>query len=187
MASQLGYIPANVTAGETIYISADNATQTDRNNDIILDDYSPADSWTLYYDFAADTPITVTGVANDDNDGWELTVTSAQTLLWKAGLMSFSARVVNSDSSLTIVVDDGTISVKASPLAVSSYKTALTKIDAAIADYAQNPMSSFSLGDQTISYRSLQELLDLRYYYKYLVELETARRPKRIIRSRYAV
>lgn len=180
MAENLGYIPARVVAGETIWIAAANTLHDAA--DIVIDRISPADGYTLAYQFAAPTPITVAAVANGSNTGWTLTVTAAQTLLWRAGALSFAALATDS-SSRVFAVDAGSISVTASPLAVSQYAVALTAIDAAILNFATGAQRSFTLGDMSVSYGTLQELLDLRAHYVAEIARETSKRPKRIIRS----
>lgn len=181
MAGNLGFVPSRVVAGESIWISAANSAQGAQ--DIILDDYSPASGATLAYQFAAPTPITVTASANGANTGWTLDVTGAQTLLWRAGALRFAALVTS--GGRTFAVDEGTIFVTASPLAVSQYAAALTAIEAAILTFAGGGQRSFQLGDMSVTYGSLQELLDLRAFYKGEIARETSSRPKRIIRTRF--
>jgi len=178
--TNLDYMPTQIVAGETIWVAAANSLQS--SSDIIISDVTPAD-YTLVYQFDAPTPLSVTAVANDDETGWTLTVTAAQTLLWMAGYVTFIALATKDEKSFA--VDAGMILVKASPLRVSEYSTALTAIETAIANFASNPQRSFSLGDMSISYGSLSELLDLRAFYKSLIARETGKRPRRIIRTRF--
>ena len=177
----LGYIPAQVTAGESIWISASNTTwETDE--DITLTDYTPAGGSTLAYPFAAPTPITVSASANGANTGWMLEVTAAQTLAWRAGQMAFAGKVTL--SGRVWLVDEGVIVVRASPVVASSYAAALTAIEAAIAEYAANPYGSFTIpGGMTVSFRSLDDLLNLRAFYKAEVARDSAKRQRRIIRA----
>ena len=183
MATNLGYMPARIVAGETIWIAAANTTQAAQ--DIVLPLHTPA-SFTLAYQFAAATPITVNASANNANTGWTLEVAEASTLLWKAGTISFAAYATETaGTARKFAVDEGVIAVTASPLAVSQYAAALTACEAAIADYAANPNGSFTLGDMSVSYRSLSQLIDLRNYLKAQVNLQTGKRIKRIIRTRF--
>lgn len=181
MTENAGFLPARIVSGETIWIDADNTAQD--SEDITFDDYSPADGDTLKYQFAASTPIEVDAVANAANDGWTLTVTAAQTLTFKAGSVNFVAMVTSGGK--TFAVDQGTIYVTANPTQTSDYATALTTVDAAIADYGSNPHSSFMLDGMQVTYRRLSDLINLRNHYRSLIAEETGKRPKRIIRSRF--
>lgn len=182
----LGYIPEQVTSGESIWISASNTTR-ETNADIVLTDYTPAGGYTLAYLFASTpTPITVAAVANGGNTGWTLEVTAAQTLAWKPGQIAFTGQVTHTSSGRVWGVDQGLIRVLASPVVASQYAAALTAVEAAIAEYASNPYGSFTIpGGMTVSFRSLEDLLNLRGYYKALVAETSATRQRRILRSEF--
>ncbi len=182
--ANLGYLPASIIAGESIWISASNTTQA-TNADIILTDYTPADGYTLGYDFNAPTPITIAGVANGADTGWTLELTAAQTLLWKAGLIHFAGYVTKTSSSRKFAVDAGAISVAASPLATSAWTAIVTALDAAILEYAATPVGSFSVDGVNINYRSMEDLTNLRAYAKTMADSELGSRQKRIIRARF--
>jgi len=178
-----GLLPIRIVAGESIWLSAANSAQD--GEDLIFTDYTPAGGYTLAYQFAAAAPISVTAVANADNTGWTLTVTGAQTLLWRPGVIRFAGLVTHTASARIFAVDAGAIAVTASPLATSEYAAVLTAIEAAILNYATNPQSSISMDGMAISYGSLKELLDLRAVYKAEVANQTGKRIKRIIRTRF--
>jgi hypothetical protein len=184
MAEHLGYIPAQVTAGETIWIAAANTTRA-TDADIILSDYTPAGGCSLSYLFAAATPITVAAVANGAETGWTLTVTAAQTLAWRAGSTAFAGQVTDAAGHVWLV-DEGVIVVRASPAAVSTYAAALTAVESAIAEYAANPYGSFTIpGGMTVQYRSIEELINLREFYRAEVSRDSANRARRIIRTEF--
>lgn len=183
----LGYLPDRIVAGETIWIAAANTTQA-TNADIILTDYLPA-SYTLAYQFAAATPISVSAVANGGGTGWTLEVTATQTLAWKPGEIRFAGYVTAKTGGRVFAVDAGAIAVTASPLATSAWTAVVTACDAAIlAQMATGKTSgSFSVDglSQSFTYRSADELMTLRAYAKNMADLETGNRPKRIIRARF--
>jgi hypothetical protein len=184
MAEHLGYIPAQVTAGETIWIAAANTTRP-TDTDIILSDYTPNGGCTLSYLFAAATPITVAAVANGAGTGWTLEVTAARTLAWRAGSLAFAGQVTNSSGRVWLV-DEGFIVVRASPAAVSTYAAALAAVEAAIVEYASNPYGSFTIpGGITVQYRSIDELINLREFYRAEVSRDSASRARRIIRTEF--
>jgi len=170
-------------AGETIWLSADNTVQG--TSDITFAGYTPAGGYTLAYHFAGTTPVTVDAEANAGNTGWTLTVSAAETLTWKAGVVRFAAYVTHTASGRVFSVEGGQIAVIASPLATSSYSAALTACDAAISDYAANPHGSFSIDGMNVSYRSMDDLKKLREYLKSLIAEELGNRPIRIIRTRF--
>jgi hypothetical protein len=145
--------------------------------------YLPA-SYALSYKFAATTPITVAGVTNGST-GWTLEVTAAQTTLWKPGEISFAGYVTHSTSGRVFAVDAGAIAVTASPSATSDWTAVVTACDAAIATYAANPHGSISMGGMSVSFRSFDQLVELRAYAKSMELYETGNRPKRIIRTRF--
>jgi len=184
---RLSYIPTNIVGGETIWISALNTTQG--AVDIILTDYTPADGWTLAYNFAAATPFSVDAVANDDDTGWTLSVTGAQTLTMSPRNVAYTALVTKEidGADRSIAVDDGVIAVEASPLRVSSWAAVLTAVDAAIATYAANPNGSITVDGMSVSYRSMSDLISLRSYANYRMQQDGPNRPKRLIRSRFNV
>jgi len=182
MSTTLGFLPDQITAGESIWLAAANSLQG--AEDIIITDYTPVTD-TLAYDFGAKTPIQVAAVANGTDTGWTLDVSGAQTLLWFAGPIKISALATNILTSRITSVDIGNIDVLASPAQTSDYQTALTAIEAAIATYASNPVQSFTIDGMTVSYNSIDELIKLRSYYNGLVQAQIGTGPKRIIRTRF--
>jgi len=182
MSTTLGFLPLEITAGETIWLAAANTLQG--AEDIIITDYTPVTD-TLAYDFGASTPINVTAVKNAADTGWTLEVTGAQTLLWFAGKLKISGLVTSISTERITSVDIGTINVLASPAQTSDYQAALTAIEAAIATFASNPSSSLTIDNMSISYNSVDDLLKLRTHYNGLVQSQLGTRSKRIIRTRF--
>lgn len=181
--ANLGYLPACIVAGESIWISADNTLGS--AVDIVIAGYLPA-THSLAYQFSAPTAITVNAVANGGGTGWTLDVTPAMTLLWYAGDIQFTGLMTTTLTSRVTAVDAGAVSVTANPTVASQFQTVLDTIDAAIATYAANPFGSVNIGgDNSVTYRRLQDLIDLRRYYQNLVNKQTSGRVKRIIRTRF--
>lgn len=178
--SERGLLPEFITAGESIWVSASSSIGVD----IVIPDYTPL-THSLSYQFAADTPIAVSAVANGDNTGWTLDVTSAQTLVWKAGVVRFAALATNISTARVVTVDSGAIRVAASPLATSSWTAVVTACDAAILSFASNPNASFSVDGMSVSYRSMDDLISLRSYAQTMADQERGSRMKRIIRTRF--
>jgi hypothetical protein len=179
----LGYLPLRITAGASIWIAAANTPQD--SEDIIIDDYTPAGGYTLAYQFAARTPLSVAAAANGANTGWTLEVTGAQTLAWNPGRIVFAGIVTHTASARTFAVDAGAIAVDASPMRVSSWAAVLTAVDAAITTYAANPHGNFNIEGFSASYRSMSDLIALREYVNYMLQQDSASRPRRIIRTRF--
>lgn len=180
MASNLGYMPARIVGGETILRDADH------DGIITFTDYTPADGYSLAYQFAAETPFTVDGETS--GDGWTLEVTGAQTLILAPGGLPFVGMVTATVDGLarSFAVDQGTIEVSASPLRISAWQAVLAQVDAAMAEYASNPNGSFSIDGMNVSYRSFPQLAHLRDYALMMLRKDTASRTPRIIRSRFA-
>ncbi len=185
MASRLSYIPTRVTAGETIWISAANTTQSTDSDIDLSPDYLPAD-YDLKYQFAASTPLEVTGAANVGGTGWTLEITAAQTLLWSAGFLAYAGRVIDKTNGRVWTVDEGVIEVVASPMTVSTYAAALAAIDAALAESAGSAYGTVSVpGGISFSYKSADELLALRSHFAALVSKTTAGKLRRTIRTEF--
>ena len=157
MADQLSILPASIVAGESISETIPSSYVT---------------GYTLSYLFSAPTPITVACVASGTT-AWTLLVTSAQTLLWSRGTIRFAAMLTHTQTGVTTCVDSGVISIAASPLTISQYAAAVVAIDAAILTFASNPNRRVNLGTMSVEYKSMEELIGLRSYYKSLVAQET--------------
>ena len=183
MAGNIGKLPARIVGGETIWISDANTFQG--SSDIVLDDFTPADGSTLAYQFAAGTakPITVSAVANGDNTGWTLEISGAQTLAWNPGAVQFVGMITK--ASRIYAVDQGVITVDASPLRVSSWVAVLASVDTAIANYATTPNGSMTVDGMSVSYRSMLDLTRLRDYAVMMLRKDSAGKVPRIIRSRF--
>ena len=181
--AQKRYFPDVVQAGETVWISAASVIDATKN-DLVFDDFTPAGGYALSYSFGASTPITVAAVANSGNTGWTLEVTAAQTLAWRAGSMQYNALVTHTATQRVYVVEFGTVRVLPSPLATSSWTAVVAACDAAMLTYSGNPNSSISVDGMTISYRSLENLTNLRAYAREMELAEKQHRP-RIIRARF--
>jgi len=182
-----GHLPQSIIAGESIWIAAANTAQS--RSDLTFSDYTPAGGCTLSYDFAAQTPVSVAGVANNDNTGWTLEVTAAVTLTWRAGVINYAGYATHTASARKFCVDAGSIAVTASPLATSQWTAIVAACDAAIlAQMATGETSgSFSVDglSKSFSYRSADELITLRAFAKCMADQETGNRPRRIIRARF--
>lgn len=177
----LGYLPASIVAGESIWVAAANTTGA-TNSDISIPDYTSAGGYTLAYQFASlPTALTVAAVAN--GTAWTLEVTGAQTLVWKAGSVRFVA--LASKAGRVFQVDGGVISVSPSPIATSAWTAVVAACDAAILTYAANPNASLSIDGMNVSYRSMDDLIRLRSYAQNMAGYETGQRQRRIIRARF--
>lgn len=177
-----GFIPAGVTGGESIWISALNTAQN--STDLTFDGFKPSDGYTLAYQFAADTPVSVSGVAS--GDGWTLDVSAATTLTWRPGRLAFVGIVTHTATGHTFVVDSGSISVTASPMRVSSWKAVVAACDAAMLTAASSPNGSISVDGMSVTYRGPQDLTRLRDYAAQQLKADTANRMPRKILTRFA-
>lgn len=183
MATHCGFIPESIVAGESIWLSASNTTQS--AEDITFADYTPAGGYSLSYDFAATTPITVSAVANGESTGWTLEVTSAQTLLWKSGQLSFAGYVTHTATGRKFAVDAGYISVNASPLSVSQWSAVVAACDKAILESGSSGYTSFSVPGVNATFKSTADIIALRDYARTMERQESGNRFRRIIRSKF--
>ncbi len=181
MANHCGFIPDQIVAGESIWLSASNSTQS--AEDITLSDYTPAGGYTLAYDFAAAVPLTVTASPNGDNTGWALEVTAAQTLLWKSGQLNFAGYVTHTATGRKFAVDAGYISVTASPLSTSQWTAVVAACDKALLEGAG--VSGFNVAGMNVQFKTKDEIIALRDYARTMERQETGNRPRRIIRSKF--
>ena len=157
MADALSILPDSVVAGESISVSVPSTTVT---------------GYTLSYSFSASTPITVACVASGTT-AWTLTVTAAQTLVWKRGQVRFAGMLTNTSTGVVTCIDSGVITVEASPLATSQYTAFVTAIDAAILTFGSNPNKRVALGAMSVEYKTLDDLLGLRAWAQSMANSET--------------
>jgi hypothetical protein len=150
MATSIGKLPSAITGGESITATG-----------ISLPDYTELDGYAVAYQFASGTPFSVSAV--DAGEGnWSVTVSPATTLTFAPGRLQFAAFATKGTESH--LVDEGAITVTASPMRVSSWSAVISALDAAILNYAATPQSSISVDGMTVSYRSMADLERLRAY-----------------------
>lgn len=181
--AKLAIIPADIRGGESLWISASNP---DYPQDIIVYGSLP-DTHNLSYTFSTgiSLPLTVEGLPNGDGTGWTLELTPAQTLAFTPGPVRYTGQVTNKDTGRVKIVDEGTLFVMSSPARASHWGAVVQSIDAAIADYASNPNGRITMGDMSVSYRSIDELIRLREYAIHMLQADSGRSPRRIIRTRF--
>jgi hypothetical protein len=178
-----GYIPAQITGGESIWVSSENEAQS--SSDIFFGAYSPENGYTLAYQFGTNPPTAVDATPTTDEKGWTLDVGGATTLAWNPGRIAFAGIVTHTSTGRTFVVDQGGVYVNASPLRVSSWQAVLDAIDAAMLTVGAQPNSSITVDGMTVSYRGANDLLRLRDYAEQQLRKDTGRRMPRRILSRY--
>lgn len=182
MTERLAFLPQRLTSGETIYIAADNGKAN--AEDIIVTGYLPS-THTLQYQFAGTSALSVDGVANGAATGWTLTVTAAQTLLWRGGTIPFVGFATKTANGMVTAIDQGSIAVTASPLTASWATTALAAVEAKIEGRASSDQESFTLGDMAVKFMAIDELVKLRDWLRAEVKRNGPSRIKRIIRTRF--
>ena len=149
MVNQLDFIPSELMGGETIAVTVE------------VDGYTPVDGYALKYQFAASTPVEITGVAS--GDGWTITVPAATTVQWPSGVVSFVGFVTASgEGGAVTAIDSGFIRVTASPMYVSWAKTAIASIEAVLANTATSEQASFAIGDMSASKWPPKQLMEFR-------------------------
>jgi hypothetical protein len=163
-------MPTTLTAGESLSVTFSNS------------DYSPDNGWALVYRFSGPVPFQVSGVDNDAG-GFTVALTAAQTAVLPAGAVVFDALATKGAD--VVAVDRGRILIHASPLTVSQWQATLTAVESLIATWGTNDQRSVSMGDMSVSFRSLDELLNLRAFCIRQIARDTGRKLPQIIRSRF--
>lgn len=174
MATQQNILPTELTAGETV------------SETITMADYPAADGWAVSYRFAAPTPISQACAGGTDG-AWTLSLSSAQTLTL-AGRVRFDAlatQTAGESVAQVVAVDSGVIAVAPSPLAVSKWSAVLAAVETAIATWGTNDQRSMSIEGMSISYKSLDELLNLRAFCTREISRDTGSKRPRFILSRF--
>jgi hypothetical protein len=157
MAEQLNRLPTEIIAGESISIDTGISSTGS----------------TLIYSFAAKVPFSVTCSAPSPATTWQLILTPVQTLQLGRGSIRFAGMKTNTTSGLVTAVDSGTISVTASPLAVSEYTAYLAAVTAALNAWGSNPNSRVKVGEIEINYKDKDDLISLQEYFRSQIALET--------------
>ena len=166
MSGTLDLFPNTLTPGESVSVT------------FLSPSYAPADGWSIAYRFA--TPITVDGV-DDGEGGFTVALTAAQTLTMTAGILAFDA--IATKGSVSTAVDRGQITVRPSPLTVSRWQSVLTAVEDAIAGFAGNTNRSMTVDGMSVTYRSLDELLNLRAFCVKQIARDKGSRLPHVIRS----
>lgn len=177
MAKQQNILPTELTAGETI-----SAT-------ITMADYPAADGWAVSYRISAPTPIEQ-ACTGGTAGAWVLALSSAQTLTFPAGRVRFDAlatQTVGATVAQVVAVDSGSISVRQSPLAVSSWSAVLVSVDAAIATWGTNDQRAMTIEGMSVSYKSLDELLKLRAFCTHQISRDKGNQRPHILRARFTL
>jgi hypothetical protein len=149
MAKELHVLPVQIIAGESISATLVGVSATGR---------------TCSYAFKANTPFSVACSIVDG--AFVLSVSSAQSLILKAGRIPFVAMATTTEGGAVECVDSGYLSVEPNPLSTSSFSAALAAVEAAILKFASNPNRQLALDGMSITYKTLDELLSLRSFYR---------------------
>jgi len=171
--STLAIMPTSLTAGTSV------------SKTVTVTDYVPDDGWSITYRFGSSPdPVSVDGV-DDDDGGWTVELTAAQTLVMFSGQMRFDAIVF--DGTESILVDAGIIAVTASPLLVSKWSAVLTAVEAAITSWGATDQRQISIEGMDITFRSIGELFKLRAFCVRMIGRETGNGMPTIIRSKFTL
>ena len=150
MATELSILPTSITAGESFTATLPATVDVTGR--------------TCIYQFKCAVPFSVICTASATQ--FTLSVSAAQSLTLKAGKIYFAAFATTTSTGAVECVDSGYLTVAPTPLATSSYETALAAVDVAIASYATNPNKRVNVGDISIEYRDLNDLIALKSYYQ---------------------
>lgn len=99
--------PATIPTTEPTRATAGDTWRWNRS----VSGYSPADGWVLTYAFRGKSTLDLTGAANVDNTGWELTADATKTAVMQPGVHRWKAFVTKAGERYT--VDEGVTTVDA--------------------------------------------------------------------------
>lgn len=168
MSGTLDLFPNTLTPGESVSVT------------FMSPSYAPEDGWAIAYRFAATDPITVDGV-DDSEGGFTVALTAAQTLTMTAGALVFDA--IATKGPVSTAVDRGQITVMPSPITVSRWQAVLTAVEESIAGFAGNSNRSMTVDGMSVTYRSMDELLNLRAFCIKQIARDKGSRLPHVIRS----
>jgi len=152
----------------------DTLTRGDSSKWYVADaEYVPADSWVMsYYLVSPDsTRVVWTGVTNNGDGNWLVTLTKADTQNLKAGLWNWqrvatkaSEQITRDSGSITVVEGFASAGATASPFVDgrSFARRALDEVEAAIISRASSGQTSMSFNGRSVSWSSMAELYQLR-------------------------
>lgn len=169
MAEKLEILPTELTAGETLSV------------DVVLDGKTPADGWSLKYTFAnSGGSIEVNATELDDDSGWNIALTSSQTVVFESGPLFFSGLAIKETEA--VAVDSGEIAVLS---LTSKWTVVLASVEAAIATWGTSDQRSMTIEGMSVSFRSIDELLTLRAFCIRQIDRQRRRAGRRVILSTF--
>lgn len=150
-------------------------------------DYPASDGWAMAYRLVprtSGTPITIACSTAEDGASFAAEVSSSTTATWAAGEYTWFAYVTLSGERH--VVDQGTVTIKADPVAASAFdgrtdaRKTLDALKSAYQSYAtagQGGVSEYSIGGRTMKFRNAKDFIDqIRYWERVVADEEVAAR-----------
>jgi len=143
--------------------------------------YPASDGWTLKYRLiprVSGTPIAITAATASDGTSYRVTVAPAVTVAYGAGDFTWYAWVEKVGARVT--VDDGLVTVKGDPSALtasdgrSTVRQIFDAIEAVIKGRASKDQEEYTIGSRSLKRTPIADLLVLRDRYKAEVENEVA-------------
>lgn len=144
-----------------------------------IEDYPPADGWTLKYRLVprtSGTAITIT--AATEGTDYRVQESPTTTASWTAGEYSWSSWVEKSGARYT--VDSGTVTLEVNPATISAHdarshaRIVLDNIQAVIENRATLDQMEYSIEGRSLKRTPLAELLRMRLDYEAIVKAEDA-------------
>lgn len=141
--------------------------RTDISTDYPNDSYTM--SWKAILESNANTSFTAT--VTTDGSAYKFTLDNSATASYTEGVYHWVLKVTQDSDSETAIIDTGDIEVKYDAFnhagdTRSHAKIMLDKIESILQDKADSDVSSYSIGNRSLSKMSPDELLQWRDYYK---------------------
>lgn len=150
-------------------------------------DYPASDGWSMTYRLVprtSGTPISFTCTTAADGASFAAEVSSATTANWAAGEYTWFAYVTLSGERH--IVDQGTVTIKADPVAASAFdgrtdaRQTLDALKTAFKAYVaagQGGVAEYSIGGRSMKFRSAKDFIDqIRFWERAVADEETAAR-----------
>lgn len=142
-----------------------------------VEDYPPADGWTLKYRLVprvSGTAITIT--AATEGTDYRVQEAPATTAAWTAGEYTWTSWVEKSGARYT--VDQGLVTLKVNPATISAYdgrshaRKVLDAIDAVIESRATQDQMEYAINGRSLKRTPIADLIKMRQHYAAEVKRE---------------
>ena len=164
--------PVSIPSTEPTRAIAGDTWRWDRT----VDGYTPAGGWSLTYAIRGKSTLTLTGVANAGNTGWEITATAAQTGPVAPGVYEWAAFVTQGAERYTVLTGSLTVtpnlSIAKAGERQSHEERMLAAIEARLEGRLEADMEEYQLEGRLVKRIPFEQLQSARARYAFAVRLQ---------------